>query len=166
MSSGTDRSHKIRRHCRQNIHTHTHTTNTPHPPTHTHTTHPHPHTHTHTHTTRTYTHTRASKWIYIISFIIFKGKIQEGTGEWFRLMTNLIHECIDVVAHLIRIWRNEFHCTHGLLPISVNAFRCLHQPNPGEGRCVGSECTSVSYCLSPTIRTQPYYCVIFSCWQR
>ena len=131
MFSGTDRSRKIRRHCRQNTHT------------------------------RARAH--ASKGIYITSFIIFKGKVQEGNAEWFKLKTNLIHECVGVVAHLIRIWRNEFHCTQGLLPISVNAFHCLHQPNPGEGRCVGSECTLVSYCLSSTIRTQPYYCVIFSC---
>ena len=133
MSSGTDRSHKIRRHCRQNTHTYAHT------------------------------RAHARKGIYIISLIIFKGKVQEGNDEWFKLMTNLIHECVSVVSHLIRIWRNEFHCTQGLLPISVKAFHCLYQPNPGEGRCVDSEYTSVSYCLSSTIRTQSNYCVIFSC---
>jgi len=113
--------------------------------------------------THTHTHVRAGKGIFIIRFIIFKGKVQEGNDEWFKLKTNLIHECVGVVAHLIRIWRNEFHCTQGLLPISVNAFHCLLQPNTSEGRCVGSEYTSASYCLSSTIRTLPYYCVIFSC---
>jgi len=115
---------------------------------------------------KTHTRTHARKGIYIMNLIIFKGKVQEGNDEWLKLMTNLIDECIGVVAHLICIWRNEFHCTQGLLPISVNAFHCLHQPNPGEGRCVGFDYTSVSYCLSSTIRTQPYYCVIVSCWQR
>ena len=104
MSSGTNRSHKIRRHYRRN--------------------------------TRAHTRARTLKGIYIISLIIFKRKVKERNDEWFKLMTNLIHECIGVVAHLIRIWKNEFHCTQGLLPTSVNAFHCLHQPNPGEGRCV------------------------------
>ena len=112
--------------------------------------------------THTHTHTHARKGIYIIRLIIFKRKVKEGNDEWFKLKTNLIHECTGVAAHLIRIWKTEFLCTQGLLPISVNAFHCLHQPNPGEGRCVGSEYTSVSYCLFSTIRTQPYYCVIFS----
>ena len=89
-------------------------------------------THTHTHA---HMRAHARKGIYIISFIILKGKVQEGNDEWFKPKTNLIHECVGAVAHLIRIWRNEFHRTQGLLPISVKAFRCLHQPNPGEGRC-------------------------------
>ena len=86
MSSGTHRSHKIRRHCRQ---------------------HTHPHTHA------------RMQGNYIISFIIFKRKVKEGNEEWFKLMTNLIHECIGVVAHLIRIWKTEFHCNQGQLPISI-----------------------------------------------
>jgi len=117
-------------------------------------------THTHTHT---HARAHARKGIYIISLIIFKGKVKEGNAEWFKLMTNLVRDCTGVAAHLIRIWKNEFHFTHCLLPISVKAFHCLHQPNPGEALCIDSEYTSVSYCLSSTIGTQPYYCVIFSC---
>ena len=102
MCSGTDRSHQIRRHCKQNTHA------------------------------RTRTHARARKGIYITILTIFKRKAKEGNDEWFKLMTYLIHDCTGVAAHLIRIWRNEFHCTQGLLPISLNTFHCLHQPNPGE----------------------------------
>ena len=114
----------------------------------------------------THTHTHTRKGIYIIGLIIFKRKVKERNDEWFKLMTNLIQECVGVLAHLIRIWKNEFLCTQGLLPASINTFHCLHQPNPGEGRCVDFEYTSVSYCLSSKIRTQPYYCVLFSWWQR
>jgi len=105
MSSGTHRSHKIRRHSRQ--------------------THTHKHTHTRTHTrahTRAHTHTHTLKGIYIISLIIFKRNIKEGNDEWFKLMTNVIQECVGVVAHLIRIWKNEFLFTQGLLPTSIKLF--------------------------------------------
>ena len=113
-------------------------------------THAHTYAHTHTHT-HTHTHEHARKGIHIISLIIFKRKVTEGDDEWFKLATNLIHGCIDVVAHIIRIWKNEFHCTQGLLPIFFNAFLCLHKPNPGEGRCVAFDYTSAFYCLSSTI---------------
>ena len=84
-------------------------------------THTHTHTHTDTHT-RAHTHTRTHARKGIISFIIFKRKVNEGKDEWFKLMTNLIHECIGVIAHLIRIWKTEFHCNQGLLPISIQRF--------------------------------------------
>jgi len=58
----------------------------------------------------------------IINPVIFKRKIEEGNDEWFKLMTNYIHECIGVVAHLILIWKTEFHCNQGLLPILIQRF--------------------------------------------
>ena len=72
---------------------------------------------THAHTQA---RTHARKGIYVISLIIFKRKVKEGNDEWFKPMKNLIRECIGVVAHLIRIWKYEFHCTQGLLPVSFN----------------------------------------------
>ena len=50
------------------------------------------------------------------------GPINIRNGEWFKLMTNLIHECVCVVAHLIRIWKTDFRCNQGLLPISLQCF--------------------------------------------
>jgi IS5 family transposase len=58
----------------------------------------------------------------ILSLVIFKRKIKEGNVEWFKLMTNLIHECVGVVAHLLLIWKTDFHCNQGLLPISIQRF--------------------------------------------
>ena len=132
MSSAEHRSYKIRRYCRQNTHTNT----------------------------QAYTRTQGD--LYYKPHYFQKEKQRKEMMSCLKLMKNLVRECIGVVVNLIRIWKNEFHCTKGLLLISVKAFHCLHQPNPGEGRCVGSDCTSVSCRLSSTIRTQPYYCVIFS----
>jgi len=67
-------------------------------------THTYPHAHTHT-SARTHTRTHARKGIYIITLIIFKSKVKEGNDEWFKIMTNLVHEGIGVIAHLIRIWK-------------------------------------------------------------
>jgi hypothetical protein len=73
-----------------------------------------PHWRQHTHT-----HTQGN---FIISLVIFKWKIKEGNDEWFKLMTNLVHECVRVVVHLIGIWKTEFRCNQGLLQISIQRF--------------------------------------------
>lgn len=92
ISSGMHRSHKIRQHCRQK----------------------------NTHT-RARTHLR-THGNYIISLLIFKRKVNYGSNEWFKIMTNLIRECVGVVAHLSRVWKTEFHFNQGLLPISIQRF--------------------------------------------
>ena len=102
--------------------------------------------------THTHIHKRTQGNLLYKSHYFQKGS-KEGNDEWLKPMKNLIQECVGAVAHLILILKNEFLCTQGLLPTSVNTLHCLHQPNPGEGRCVDFEYTSVSYCLSSEIRT-------------